>query len=742
MSGISAERFQEIAFGAKQFGIDGQEVADVLKDMNDRLGDFAQTDAGPLADFFENIAPKVGLTIDSFRELSSDQALGLYIKTLEDAGVNQQDMMFYMEALAGNPTKLLPLLKNNGAAMNDLSKEARDLGLVLENGAVRQAAEADRKLEKLGATIRAGLTGAIIDLAPQIEDITDDLIALTPELVGWAEARLTGIANLIGNLERLGNAWERSPFGKCLGAALPATKGGVEKQMNEAIRLNQLLEQVSRKRKKGDSILGDRAGPYDGFNGSKRNAKSLFKSEFKDLFGKEIYSQNKKDADALKALIHDCYNQLADVLKDIEIASPTPTGLKDGERTKGRRAPLPAKERKAAEERLTKQNDALREARALFEATRTPAEEYKMILEAIATIGANCLLLDASGGFETLIRARADAIVELANATDDAEVATRALGEQVALGNIDFDTSAKVMARINDELGINEKRLQKAKDAQEEATRLSDIEKDKLLDKVDALALEAEEKLLLARLNGDTTEIEKLERELELIREKSNAIRNGAIEAEAETVAKSLVDDRDFADMKGKMRDAFKGGIRAAIDGDLGNYLADKLGSAADSMFDKALDDLFDAIFSGLSGSGGLGGLFGGGGSGGAGLGGIITSLFGFADGGLVSGSGGPRSDSLLAKLSSGEFVVNATATKANLPVLSAMNSGRDLSTAFQPTNAGPTQMVVNKYYTISGVADVAELKQIIRDGDAATLNEVPGVVSKANQRQRRASPR
>lgn len=48
----------------------------------------------------------------------------------------------------------------------------------------------------------------------------------------------------------------------------------------------------------------------------------------------------------------------------------------------------------------------------------------------------------------------------------------------------------------------------------------------------------------------------------------------------------------------------------------------------------------------------------------------------GFAAGGLVSGPGGPTSDSLLARLSPGEFVVNAEATSRNRGLLDFVNAG------------------------------------------------------------------
>ena len=47
-----------------------------------------------------------------------------------------------------------------------------------------------------------------------------------------------------------------------------------------------------------------------------------------------------------------------------------------------------------------------------------------------------------------------------------------------------------------------------------------------------------------------------------------------------------------------------------------------------------------------------------------------------FADGGLVRGPGSAVSDSIAARLSAGEFVVNAAATRRNYPLLAAINEG------------------------------------------------------------------
>jgi len=54
----------------------------------------------------------------------------------------------------------------------------------------------------------------------------------------------------------------------------------------------------------------------------------------------------------------------------------------------------------------------------------------------------------------------------------------------------------------------------------------------------------------------------------------------------------------------------------------------------------------------------------------------IITKLGGFAGGGKVVGGGSGTSDSILARVSNGEFIVNAKSTKKFSPILEAINSG------------------------------------------------------------------
>lgn len=178
LAGTSTEEFQFFAAGAKAVGIEQEKLGDIFKDVNDKVGDFLQTSGGPLADFFDNIAPKVGVTADQFRKLSGPEALGLYVSSLEKAGASQQDMTFFLEAIASDATALFPLLKNNAEGFRILGEQAARAGAIMDDETIRAATElqavsilTDQALTGLSNQIAAGMLPALSDLASSLFDV-------------------------------------------------------------------------------------------------------------------------------------------------------------------------------------------------------------------------------------------------------------------------------------------------------------------------------------------------------------------------------------------------------------------------------------------------------------------------------------------------------------------------------------------------------------------------------------------
>ncbi|MNN39603.1 hypothetical protein D3C81_1536500 [compost metagenome] len=101
-----------------------------------------------------------------------------------------------------------------------------------------------------------------------------------------------------------------------------------------------------------------------------------------------------------------------------------------------------------------------------------------------------------------------------------------------------------------------------------------------------------------------------------------------------------------------------------------------------------------------------------------------MLGLVGFADGGYVSGAGTSRSDSIPAKLSNGEFVINAAATRKNRALLEAINSGERVSTSGSSASGsgngyGPMALTVN---LIEDKSNPGQISQTTNDDGESIL--------------------
>ena len=196
VANATPEVFQRWSAASATVGIEQEKLADILKDVNDRVGDFLQTGGGPMADFFENIAPRVGVTADQFARLSGPEALQLYVSSLERAGVSQQEMTFYLEAMASDATRLIPLLQNGGAEMTRLGAQAQALGAVLDADAIAAMRRSELALVSIGQVFTGVRNRIAVALAPTLEAAATAFVALASSTSPIAQAFDAVLANL------------------------------------------------------------------------------------------------------------------------------------------------------------------------------------------------------------------------------------------------------------------------------------------------------------------------------------------------------------------------------------------------------------------------------------------------------------------------------------------------------------------------------------------------------------------
>lgn len=206
LAGLSAEEFKILSIASQTLGIEQEKLADILKDVDDKFGDFATTGQGPLKDFFEEIAPKVGLTQEAFEGLSSSEALQLYVSALEDANVSQQQMTFFMEAIADEATALIPLFKDNGAAIKEMTARAKELGLSLDGETITAATKAREEFGIVAEVMKTQLAAALSEILPALADLGSVVIPAIISVMDEVAAIISSVAALLrGDFK---GAWE------------------------------------------------------------------------------------------------------------------------------------------------------------------------------------------------------------------------------------------------------------------------------------------------------------------------------------------------------------------------------------------------------------------------------------------------------------------------------------------------------------------------------------------------------
>ncbi|MFV5311414.1 hypothetical protein VXN68_04235 [Acinetobacter schindleri] len=230
LSGTTTTEFQEWAVGARAMGIEMDKLSDIFKDTRDRVGDFISTGGGELADFFTEIATKTeggakgALELaKAMRELSGPQALQLYVDKLKEAGVSQNEMVYYMESVADEATSLIPLLENGGEGFQLWAEAARNAGAIMDDETLAAAQRLKVETELLQMQINGLKNQFMQALLPALNQIAGAFLATSEQGVqfnGVSES----VANTLIWLSKVGMgvAATFDIIGKTIGGAIAA----------------------------------------------------------------------------------------------------------------------------------------------------------------------------------------------------------------------------------------------------------------------------------------------------------------------------------------------------------------------------------------------------------------------------------------------------------------------------------------------------------------------------------------
>lgn len=180
---VSVERIQSLGYASEQYSISGDKMADILKDVNDKLGDFTSKGEGEFKDFFENVAPLVGVTADELSRLASPEVLVRVKEAMDAANVPMKEQLTYLEQIANDASALMPLLENKGERLYELTKRYDDLNVSMSKYDIQQFKQMDQQIGdmelRLGRAFGNLSRQVSYSLLPAMDDVSQFVVDLS-----------------------------------------------------------------------------------------------------------------------------------------------------------------------------------------------------------------------------------------------------------------------------------------------------------------------------------------------------------------------------------------------------------------------------------------------------------------------------------------------------------------------------------------------------------------------------------
>lgn len=722
-AGVSAKAFQELGYVARQNRIDVDALVDGLKELNLRADEFVVTGKGPAAEAFARLGYSASQLKTKLRDPSDliVEIIGRMERLDRAAQIRVADEIF--GGTAGE--RFVELLDKGAEGVRTLIAEANQLGLVLDDELIAKADEIDRRFAKITDTISVNMKRAVVEVVDAMDGFFDQFRRLEAQADRTIQLSLRDIYSdrqeLIERIADLKVQRADTFFTGPIDDEIALAEANLKELTAEAMRLRDVLDRRHGFSEEftytGDrakeaapkvSTLGDAVSGLDGAgaNGAKglktfADAVRALKDEIPGLVDKlaDMDARTRIDTAYRSALskatsIGDTL--VAEKLRDqalgalsVTSATRNSTGYLSGKLAAGRPASYITDLDGTFADNLAKMMasapEAIRAATTITSGARSVAKQARLFDAAVKKYGSVAAARKwvAPPGKS---RHNAGQAADLGFGTDDARAwfhknagsfnltfpmrhepwhiedakARRQAEDSAAMETFNASetqrqaaiTKAKDQAAAYQEIVQSARKFRSEQGMEQQALTMTAQQ---------AAALRYEHQLLNGAQRAGIALSPQQRAELQ-------QLARGMAEVEAATI-KAAASQEEIQAAQGFLSQQIGGFFTGIITGS----------ASAEEAIGRLLSSLAEAALqAALFGQGPLGSLFGGGA-------GILGAIFGFsgggvvkaATGGMIRGPGTGTSDSIPARLSDGEFVINAKATAKHRRLIEAINADR-----------------------------------------------------------------
>lgn len=181
--GFTNEELQTLAHAAQLSGSNLEQASNGMRDLNRNLAN-AATGAGPAHDALSEL----GLSaIDSGGKLkTANQVMIEIADKFKDMENGAKKTKISMDLMGESGVRLIPMLNAGSAGIEDMRQEARDLGLVLDEKAIRAGSDFNDSLDRLMAVfggLKNSIGAAVIPALMEMVDALREIVVANFDVI-------------------------------------------------------------------------------------------------------------------------------------------------------------------------------------------------------------------------------------------------------------------------------------------------------------------------------------------------------------------------------------------------------------------------------------------------------------------------------------------------------------------------------------------------------------------------------
>ncbi|WP_395020201.1 phage tail tape measure protein [Dongia sp.] len=179
--GVTTGLLQTMTYAGSQFGLSAEEAQGSLAKLTATIGQAAEGGKAQI-ELFDRLGIKILDTAGKVR--STDEVFRDLVEALSRIEDPATRAALAKEAMGRAAQRMMPLIEGGTAALDAMTKQAREMGLVFDQETIARADEAADKLATLSQVLGTQFNAALVELAPALTAVANGILDISKGIRG------------------------------------------------------------------------------------------------------------------------------------------------------------------------------------------------------------------------------------------------------------------------------------------------------------------------------------------------------------------------------------------------------------------------------------------------------------------------------------------------------------------------------------------------------------------------------